>query len=153
MEHKYGEYRALLGQDTESWGYSYRGKTQHAGQSQAYALGYGQGSIVGIHLDTWNSTLSFYRNRQPLGIAYRNLYGRSVYPMMSSTAARTGAKIIKTGYAESNLEYLCCKALRELVPSPLDVLEVIPMPPGLKEYLSYRFGWLLSQTTRPDFLQ
>ncbi len=27
------------------------------------------------------------------------------------------------------------------------------MPPGLKDYLSHHFEWLLSPTTRPDFLQ
>lgn len=58
---------SLLGQNTESWGLSYQAHFHHGGQIWQYGGMFGQGSLLGIHLDCWNGTLSFYKNRRPLG--------------------------------------------------------------------------------------
>lgn len=58
---------SLLGRDGESWGYSYRGFIQHSGQFKAYSACFKQGSVVGVHLDTWKGTLQFFLDRKPLG--------------------------------------------------------------------------------------
>lgn len=58
---------SLLGRDNESWGYSYKGFIQHSGQFKEYAACFKQGSLVGVHLDTWKGTLQFFLNRKPLG--------------------------------------------------------------------------------------
>ena len=59
---------SLLGRDKHSWGLSYYGKTQHEGVlCEVGRARFGQGSIIGLHLDTWRGTLTFYKNRQPLG--------------------------------------------------------------------------------------
>ena len=63
------QFCSLLGRDAESWGLSYMGNIHHRGDSQQYAEQFGQGSIIGVHLDMWLGTLSFYKNRQPLGKA------------------------------------------------------------------------------------
>lgn len=59
---------SFLGLDQESFGFSYRGYIQHAGEKRSYGPCFGQGSLVGIYLDTWRGTLEFFLNRKPLGI-------------------------------------------------------------------------------------
>ena len=59
---------SLLGRDCESWGYSYRGYIQHAGQTKVYTSCFKQGSSVGVYLDTWKGTLQFFLDRKPLGM-------------------------------------------------------------------------------------
>lgn len=60
-------FTSLLGHDSESWGFSYRGCVQHRGLMRKYGLPFAQGSLVGVHLDMWKGTLEFYLNRKPLG--------------------------------------------------------------------------------------
>ena len=58
---------SLLGKDRESWGYSYKGYIQHDGKTKGYTSCFGQGNLVGVHLDTWKGHLQFFLNRKPLG--------------------------------------------------------------------------------------
>ena len=39
----------------------------HGGQIWGYGTMFGQGSLIGIHMDTLHGSLSFYKNRRPLG--------------------------------------------------------------------------------------
>ena len=61
-------FSSMLGSDAESWGYSYMSRFQHAGQMNPYGSVFGQGSIIGVHVDLWHGTLAFYKNRMPLGM-------------------------------------------------------------------------------------
>lgn len=61
---------SMLGMDKESWGYSYRGHVQHDNVRTAYGPRFGQGTIIGVHLDMCSGTLEFFHNRRPLGIAF-----------------------------------------------------------------------------------
>jgi len=59
---------SFLGRDAESWGLSYYGKAQSRGVfTDVAGARFGQGSIIGVHLDTWLGQLMFYKNRKPLG--------------------------------------------------------------------------------------
>ena len=58
---------SMVGRDSESWGLSYTGQLQHKGEKRQYSAKFGQSSIIGVHLDMWHGTLSFYKNRKPLG--------------------------------------------------------------------------------------
>lgn len=58
---------ALLGQDQESWGFSYKGYIQHDKVTYKYGQSFDEGESVGIHLDAWSGTLQFFINRKPLG--------------------------------------------------------------------------------------
>ncbi|KAK2182650.1 hypothetical protein NP493_342g00022 [Ridgeia piscesae] len=135
---------SLLGKDADSWGLSYYGRIQHKGRfQQVSGSRFGQGSIIGVHLDMWHGTLSFYKNRMPLGVAYRGLCGKMLYPMVSSTAARSGMRIIKASSFQTSLQFLCCQVLRTIVPSHLDVIDVLSFPPGLRAFLANNLSWLL----------
>lgn len=140
------KFCSLVGKDSDSWGLSYTGMLHHKGKRDPYATKFGQGTIIGVHLDMWHGTLSFYKNRKPLGIAYRGLQGKRLYPVVSSTAARSGMKVIKCRSFKTSLQFMCCQVLRTVVPEHLDVLKVIDMPPGLREFLENNMNWLLQHS-------
>lgn len=137
------KFCSLIGRDSDGWGLSYTGMVQHKGQKHSFSSKFGQGTIIGLHLDMWRGTLAFYKNRKPLGIAYRGLQGKTLFPVVSSTAARSGMKVIKCRSFKTSLQFMCCQILRQVIPGHLDVLKVIDMPPGLREFLDNNIYWLL----------
>uniref|UniRef100_A0A0F7ZAB0 SPRY domain-containing SOCS box protein 3 n=1 Tax=Crotalus adamanteus TaxID=8729 RepID=A0A0F7ZAB0_CROAD len=135
---------SLLGKDEDSWGLSYTGLLQHKGERNNFSTRFGQGSIIGVHLDTWHGTLTFFKNRKCIGVAATKLQNKRVYPMVCSTAAKSSMKIIRSCATPTSLQYLCCYRLRQLLPNYVDTLKVLPLPPGLKQILHNRLGWVLS---------
>lgn len=45
----------------------FEGLLQHKGDKVKFSSRFGQGSIIGVHLDTWHGTLTFYKNRHYIG--------------------------------------------------------------------------------------
>lgn len=43
------------------------GQLHHKGSKVNFSSRFGQGSIIGVHLDNWHGTLSFYKNRRCIG--------------------------------------------------------------------------------------
>jgi len=138
------QFCSIIGKDTDSWGISYFGTLHHNGKSKDYTKKFERGAIIGCHLDLWKGTLSFYKNGKPLGIAFDGLLGKKLFPMISSTAARTKMKLLcshKTGFS---LQYLCCKEISKHIPSSqTNALDSLPLPNGLKRYISWRMDWVL----------
>ncbi len=64
--------------------------------------------------------------------------------MACSTAAKSSMKVIRSVSAPTSLQYLCCSRLRKLLPSGVDALRVLPLPPGLRHLLHSKLGWVLS---------
>ena len=48
-------------------GISYSGHIYHNGESRIYTKKFGQGTVIGVHLDLWRGTMEYYMNRKPLG--------------------------------------------------------------------------------------
>ncbi|XP_028311996.1 SPRY domain-containing SOCS box protein 3a [Gouania willdenowi] len=135
---------SLLGKDADSWGLSYTGLLHHKGDKTNFSCRFGQGSIIGVHLDTWHGTLTFFKNRKCIGVAATELGNRRFYPMACSTAAKSSMKVIRSCSASTSLLYLCCARLRQLLPDCMDTLDVLPLPPGLRQLLNNKLGWVLS---------
>ncbi|KAJ8245807.1 hypothetical protein GJAV_G00260520 [Gymnothorax javanicus] len=134
---------SLLGKDEDSWGLSYTGLLHHKGEKVNFSSRFGQGSIIGVHLDTWHGTLTFFKNRKCIGVAAANLQNKRLYPMVCSTAAKSSMKVIRSCFAPTSLQYLCCARLRRLFPNSADTLSVLPLPPGLRHLLQNKLGWVL----------
>ncbi|XP_038618774.1 SPRY domain-containing SOCS box protein 3 [Tachyglossus aculeatus] len=141
---KYGHtFCSLLGKDEDSWGLSYTGLLHHQGDKRTFSSRFGQGSIIGVHLDTWHGTLTFFKNRKCIGVAATRLQKKKFYPMVCSTAAKSSMKVIRSCASLTSLQYLCCQRLRQLLPARGDTLEALPLPPGLKQVLQTKLGWVL----------
>lgn len=80
----------------------------------------------------------------PLGVAATKLQNRKFYPMVCSTAAKSSMKVIRSCASATSLQYLCCHRLRQLRPDSGDTLEGLPLPPGLKQVLHHKLGWVLN---------
>ncbi|XP_072273918.1 SPRY domain-containing SOCS box protein 3 isoform X2 [Pyxicephalus adspersus] len=141
---------SLLGKDAESWGLSYTGLLQHKGDKSSFSSRFGQGSIIGVHLDTWHGVLTFYKNRKCIGIAATQLRNKKLFPMVCSTAAKSSMKVIRSCCCRTSLQYLCCARIRQLLPDNVDSLEALPLPPGLKQVLSNKLGWVLQMGINPS---
>ncbi|KAJ8364211.1 hypothetical protein SKAU_G00130420 [Synaphobranchus kaupii] len=135
---------SLLGKDEDSWGLSYTGLLHHKGDKMNFSSRFGQGSIIGVHLDTWHGTLTFFKNRKCIGVAATKLQNKKFYPMVCSTAAKSSMKVIRSCFTPTTLQYLCCARLRQLLPDCADTLGVLPLPPGLRHLLHNKLGWVLS---------
>ncbi|XP_004596873.2 SPRY domain-containing SOCS box protein 3 [Ochotona princeps] len=140
---------SLLGRDEASWGLSYTGLLHHKGDKTSFSPRFGQGSIIGVHLDAWHGTLTFFKNRKFIGVAATKLWDRKFYPMVCSTAARSSMKVIRSCASSTSLQYLCCYRLRQLRPHSGDTLEGLPLPPGLKQLLHDKLGWVLGMSCSP----
>ncbi|XP_029170786.1 SPRY domain-containing SOCS box protein 3-like [Nylanderia fulva] len=121
---------ALLGQDQESWGFSYRGYVQHNSKKFKYGDLFDQGQIVGIHLDAWSGMLEFFIDRKPLGVAYTQLNNVALYPLISSTMAQCKMRLIRSCSIPASLQTACLSIL-----SPSQKAYLSKMFPGLR-YLS-----------------
>ncbi|XP_032221392.1 SPRY domain-containing SOCS box protein 3 isoform X1 [Nematostella vectensis] len=95
------EYVNLVGRDQESWGLSHRGEIWHGGQKWKFCEPFFDSTVIGVLLDMDKGTISFFKNGQPLGVAFTGLQDRGceLYPIASSTASES----------EVELGYRCCK--------------------------------------------
>lgn len=148
-------FGSFLGHDEDSWGLSYTGQFQHRGDKVGFSSRFGQGSIIGVHLDTWHGTLTFYKNRHCIGVAATRLQNKKFYPMVCSTAAKSSMKVIRACYTPTSLQYLCCVQLRHMSPQCSDVLGALDIPPGLHTLLQAQMGWVFSleSSTNQDTLE
>lgn len=137
------QFCSIIGKDSNSWGISYFGTLHHNGKTKDYTNKFERGSIIGCHLDLWKGTLSFYKDGEPLGVAFDGLLGKQLYPMISSTAARTRMSLLCSYKTTFSLQYLCCKEISKHIPTnSSDDLINLPVPNALKRYINWRLDWV-----------
>lgn len=132
---------SLVGKDNTSWGLSYIGNFHHNGKAHNYTSRFDQGAVIGVHLDAWHGKLSFFKDDEPLGVASKGLLGKTLFPVVSSTAARTKMKLQRSSAASFSLQYLCCATIGKNLPN-VQSLEFLPIPPGIKRHLCNEFDWI-----------
>ena len=133
---------SLIGKDSNSWGLSYIGNFHHKGKSHNYTSRFDHGSVIGIHLDAWHGKLSFFKDNEPLGVAASNLTGKTLFPVVSSTAARTKMKLQRSSSMSFSLQYLCCATIGKCLPN-LKAVESLPIPPGVRRHLCNELDWVV----------
>ena len=143
------QFCSMLGRDSESWGLSYFGTFQNEGKVRDYTDKFDRGTIIGIHLDMWKGTLSFFKNGHLLGIAAKGLQGKKLYPIIASTAARTRMKLECSHSTVFSLQYLCVKEISKYIPHTPEAVEQLPLSKGLKLYLNQHLRWLSHVNNSP----
>lgn len=139
---------SILGRDSESWGLSYFGMMHHNGKGREYTSKFDQGTTIGVHLDTWSGKLAFLKDGKHLGVAAKGLRGKDLYPMVSSTAARTKMRLMRSTSVGFSLQYLCCAEIGKLLSNPNDI-KSLPLPPGVKHFLMRELDWIFKVHAKP----
>ena len=153
------QFCSLIGKEVDSWGISYFGTVHHNGTTKNYCSKFERGAVIGCHLDLWKGTLSFFKNGIPLGIAFDGLLGKQLFPMISSTAARTKMKLVCCYKTSFSLQYMCCKEISKQITTPTassnkskkttNFLDSLPLPRGLKRYIGWRMEWVFKLNNAP----
>ena len=142
LDYSRTNFASLLGRDSESWGLSYLGIIQHRGEMKQFTTKLERDDVVGLHLDLWHGTLTIYNQGKLCGVAFCGLQNKELYPMLSSTAARTRMKLQRSCSLPTTLQYLCCAKIGNHI-SGIEDLEKLPLPPGMKRYLVKHMAWVL----------
>ncbi|XP_021445458.1 SPRY domain-containing SOCS box protein 4 [Oncorhynchus mykiss] len=148
-------YMALVGSDSESWGWDLgRNRLYHDSKNRAQASlpsypcflepeeAFVLPDALLVVLDMDEGTLSFTVDGQYLGVAFRGLKGKKLYPIVSAV----------WGHCEISMRYvngldpeplplmdLCRRAARvALGRERLQEIETLPLPQSLKNYLQYQ---------------
>ncbi|KAM7539469.1 hypothetical protein Aperf_G00000053913 [Anoplocephala perfoliata] len=96
----------VLGEDDQSCGLCFRGVVHHQGTfTRDGVKQFARGDIIGCLLDMWQKKLTFFVNRIPAALPI-SLKDTAYYPMVCSTAARTGFRLIYTATFEPTLQNL-----------------------------------------------
>lgn len=88
----------LLGEDRHAWALSHKGYLYHNGQGLPYTQPFPENkpTTVGVLYDSNLGTISFFKDKVSLGIAFTGLHkiDLPVYACVCSTAARTEMKLV-----------------------------------------------------------
>ncbi|XP_053305269.1 SPRY domain-containing SOCS box protein 3-like isoform X2 [Spea bombifrons] len=128
------EYINLLGKDAESWGLSYKGTVWHRGSSRRYTEPfYESGTVIGVHVNLEEGTLTFYKNRQSLGLAFTGLHKvpSPLYPMVSSTAPGTELLLGLRCCPMPSLQERCLSTLAHTL-AQKDLVDLLPLPAAVR---------------------
>lgn len=156
----------LLGEDSNSWGLSHKGLLWHGGHGLHFTRRFveNQATRIGLLFDGINGTLTYFKDGECLGIAFRGLNDvriwqtlntnvkslinnlrfvlippfqikEPIYPIITSTAAKTEMVLTETRRDFVNLQDRCRAVLMKYIKSP-EQLDELQLPKGIVNYIS-----------------
>lgn len=145
-------YAALLGSNSESWGWDLgRGKLYHHQSKEPRAAQYPPGpqgeqlevpERLQVVLDMEEGTLGYAIGGTYLGPAFRGLKGRTLYPAVSAVWGQCQVRIRYLGKRRAephSLLHLSRLRVRQaLGAARLGQVSALPLPPAMKRYLLYQ---------------
>lgn len=135
----------LIGEDENGWGLSHKGLVFHAGKWAYYTKPFKENvaTTIGVLFDGVAGTLTFYKDGVCLGVAFKDLHKirENLYPMVSSTAAKTQMTLTIMKRDFVNLQDRCRAVIVSLLRSPSDINKILmeggsQLPPTIKTYLA-----------------
>lgn len=145
-------YQSLVGSNAESWGWDLgRNKLYHdvknnPGVTYPSLLNADENFVVPdsflVVLDMDEGTLSFVVDGQYLGIAFRSLKGKKLYPIVSAVWGHCEITMKYIGGLDPEplpLMDLCRRVIRQQIGKQrLDRMDQLNLPTALKSYLLYQ---------------
>ncbi|XP_005104344.1 SPRY domain-containing SOCS box protein 3 [Aplysia californica] len=131
------QYVNLIGQDQESWGLSYKGKIWHNGVSKEYCDPFfDTTTVIGVLLNMYKGTLTFYKNGVSLGEAFTGLNTKCepLYPLISSTATETELGLGVRTCRYLTLQEKCFSMIRSSLKN-IDNVDNLPLPNLMKNHI------------------
>lgn len=147
----------LIGEDEHGWGLSHKGLLWHGGKWIAFTKPFSenQATTIGLLFDSLQGTLTYYRDGVSLGIAFTGLdkITSKLYPMVSSTAAKTEMTLQNQRRDFFSLQDRCRDAIVSSLPnpsdgeSPSDLVKHLNLPVSLERFLSQENNHTVSSDT------
>lgn len=147
-------YQSLVGNNAESWGWDLgRNRLLHdarnnpaSGATYPNVLNADESFVVPdtflVVLDMDEGTLSFMADGQYLGVAFRGLRGRKLYPIVSAVWGHCEITMAYVGGLDPEplpLMDLCRRTIRQqLGRTRLDRIDELNLPTALKSYVLYQ---------------
>ncbi|EEB16373.1 SPRY domain-containing SOCS box protein, putative [Pediculus humanus corporis] len=129
----------LLGEDNQGWGLSHKGLLWHGGKWSPFTKPFRENepTTIGILFDGVAGTLTYYKDGQNLGVAFRGLHKctEPLYPFVCSTAAKTEMILNEQRREFVNLQDRCRNIIVKRVKS-IELLENLHLPQKIFEYLA-----------------
>lgn len=129
----------MLGEDNNGWGLSHKGLLWHSGTSLHFTKRFieNQATKIGLLFDGINGTLTYYKDGRCLGVAFRGLnkIRKTLYPIVTSTAAKTEMKLGEARRDFVNLQDRCRAEIMKLVKSRAQIDE-LKLPVIISRYLA-----------------
>lgn len=133
------QYVNMLGLDDHSWGLSYKGTIWEKGKYKKYCEPfYDKDTKIGILLNLYQGTLTFFKNGINLGVAFNDLHkvGLALYPMSSSTTAETEVELGIRTSRKYRLQDKCLSTiLRSVITTNNETIDSLPLPTRIREEL------------------
>lgn len=128
----------LLGEDGHSWGLSHKGTLWHDGRWRPFCRPFreNEATTIGMWFDAVNGTLSYFKDEEPLGIAFEGLdkVDAFLYPMVASTAAKTEMLISSSIRSFISLKDRCRQVITDNLTDVQDVRR-LQIPSILQSYV------------------
>ena len=99
---------------------------------------------MGVHVDLWRGSLEFYLNRKPLGVAFTNLRGKTVFPVICSTAAKSSLTLSTAQSLPSSLQFLAVRSLAHKLPG--STLLSLLLPPGIRNFIRNNYWFFIDHS-------
>ncbi|XP_071797556.1 SPRY domain-containing SOCS box protein 3-like [Asterias amurensis] len=132
------QYIDMLGMDDQSWGLSYKGTVWHNGTCRQYCEPfYENNTKIGILLNLYAGTLTFFKNGINLGVAFKDLHqgGEELYPLACSTAAETELELGERSSRKLRLQDKCYAAILQSMGLNDNDIDILPLPNTMKHDL------------------
>ncbi|XP_065206660.1 SPRY domain-containing SOCS box protein 3-like [Planococcus citri] len=134
------DYINLIGEDERSWGLSHKGFLCHDGEYKKFCRPFREHlpTTVGLLFDGIYGTLSYFKDDICLGVGFRDLnkIKEPLYPMISSTSAKTIMTLKSTGSEFVSLKDRCRAVILENLKC-IDDVQKLPLPSKMREYITY----------------
>lgn len=129
----------MLGEDENGWGLSHKGLLWHSGVGFNFTKRFieNQATKIGLLFDGINGTLTYYKDGKCLGVAFRGLnkIGKSLYPIVTSTAAKTEMVVAETRRDFVNLQDRCRAEILKRIRNKSDI-DKLELPYVITCYLA-----------------
>lgn len=132
----------LLGENQFSMGLSHKGIAWFNGTWKQFTKPFreNEATTIGMLFNGINGTLSYFKDGQPLGVAFTGLdrIKENLYPIISSTAAKTEMTLLNTRRCYTSLQDRCGLKIIHMV-NDSDNIEELPLPKHCKELLKEEY--------------
>lgn len=129
----------LLGEDQHSMGLSHKGQAWYSGICKQYTKPFreNEATTIGLLFNGLKGTLTYYKDGECLGVAFEDLHKiqDNLYPMVSSTAAKTEMTLLNCRRCFTSLQDRCRHVILHNIDSTTSI-QTLPIPHCTKDFLT-----------------